>query len=195
MRTSALKSQNFLPIRFRCTNLTNPSANPSTFTTMPIKTKTNPYNLIRLKRPLLRECASHAHSDKSTGEGEALERSPKSSQMKAFTEGNSRVLVVGAMSVGFVLLLMGMDDHKAMAFGPQGPLVEEFWENVRRYALYALTVSTGALYTILQPIFELLKNPISAILLLVILGGTIFIISQVLSAMVGVTEFSYDYGY
>lgn len=115
--------------------------------------------------------------------------------MRASTDGNSRVLVVGVLSVGFVLLLMGMDDPKALAFGPQGPLVEEFWENVRRYALYALTVSTGALYAILQPIFELLKNPISAILLLVILGGTIFIFSQVLSAMVGVTEFSYDYGY
>ncbi|KDP29295.1 hypothetical protein JCGZ_19398 [Jatropha curcas] len=51
---------------------------------------------------------------------------------------------------------MGFDEHKALAFGPEGPLVEEFWENVRRYALYALTV---------------------------------------LSAMVGVTEFTYDYGY
>lgn len=195
MRTSALTSQNFLPIRFRCTNLTNPPANPSIFTTMPMKTKSNPFNLIRLKRPLLPECASHAHSDKGTREGEALERSPKSSQVRAFTDGNSRVLVVGVLSVGVVLLLMGMDDPKALAFGPQGPLVEEFWENVRRYALYALTVSTGALYAILQPIFELLKNPISAILLLAILGGTIFIFSQVLSAMVGVTEFSYDYGY
>ncbi|KAK0596097.1 hypothetical protein LWI29_012767 [Acer saccharum] len=107
-----------------------------------------------------------------------------------------RFVVVGAVSIGFVLLLMGfVDEQKALAFGPEGPMVEEFWENVRRYGLYALTVSTGALYTILLPIFELLKNPISALLLLVILGGSFFIISQVLSAMVGVTEFSYDYQY
>ncbi|KAE8652901.1 hypothetical protein Csa_022671, partial [Cucumis sativus] len=27
----------------------------------------------------------------------------------------------------------------ALALGPEGPLVEEFWDNVRRYAIYALT--------------------------------------------------------
>ncbi|KAK3218807.1 hypothetical protein Dsin_012777 [Dipteronia sinensis] len=116
---------------------------------------------------------------------------------QVFPDGCARrFVVVGAVSIGFVVLLMGfVDDQKALAFGPEGPMVEEFWENVRRYGLYALTVSTGALYTILLPIFELLKNPISALLLLVILGGSFFIISQVLSAMVGVTEFSYDYQY
>lgn len=90
---------------------------------------------------------------------------------------------------------MGVSDQKALAFGPEGPLVEEFWDNVRRYAIYALTVSTGALYTIFQPIFELLKNPISAILILVILGGGLYVVSQVVSAMVGITDFSYDYSY
>lgn len=90
---------------------------------------------------------------------------------------------------------MGIDDQKALAFGPEGPLVEEFWDNVRRYAIYALTVSTGALYTIFQPILELLKNPISAILILAVFGGGLFLVSQVLSAMVGVSDFSYDYGY
>ncbi|KAL5836463.1 hypothetical protein ACOSQ4_015960 [Xanthoceras sorbifolium] len=110
-------------------------------------------------------------------------------------DGCARFVVLGAVSVGFVLLLMGFDDQKALAFGPEGPLVEEFWENVRRYALYALTVSTGALYTVFQPILELLKNPISAVLVLVIFGGSFFIVSQILSAMVGVTDFSYDYQY
>ncbi|KAL2932242.1 Uncharacterized protein RDABS01_037652 [Bienertia sinuspersici] len=65
--------------------------------------------------------------------------------------------VTGAASIGLLVILMGQD--KAWALGPEGPLVEEFWENVRRYALYALTVSTGVLYAVLQPIFELLKNP------------------------------------
>ncbi|KAF2288834.1 hypothetical protein GH714_016395 [Hevea brasiliensis] len=70
---------------------------------------------------------------------------------------SSRFVVVGAVSVGFLLFLMGMDEqYKALALGPEGPLVEEFWDNVRRYALYALTV---------------------------------------LSAMVGVSDFTYDYGY
>ncbi len=100
--------------------------------------------------------------------------------------------MLGAITVGLGLVLA---EQKAAALGPDGPLAEEFWDNVRRYALYALTVSTGAIYTITQPILELLKNPISAILVLVILGGTVFIVSQVLSAMVGVTDFTYDYGY
>ena len=104
-------------------------------------------------------------------------------------------MMIGAVSVGVVLLLMGVDEHKALALGPEGPLMEEFWDNVRRYALYFLTVSTGAVYTVFVPILELLKNPISAILVLVIFGGSLFIVSQVISAMVGVTEFSYDYSY
>ncbi|KAJ8759201.1 hypothetical protein K2173_004639 [Erythroxylum novogranatense] len=109
--------------------------------------------------------------------------------------GHLRFLMLGGASLGLFLLAMGMDDQKALALGPEGPLMEEFWDNVRRYALYALTVSTGALYTILLPIVELLKNPISAILVLVIFGGSLYIVSQVLYAMVGVSEFSYDYGY
>ncbi|KAJ1400349.1 hypothetical protein SESBI_29556 [Sesbania bispinosa] len=109
--------------------------------------------------------------------------------------GHSRIVIVGAVSVGILLLLSGIDDQKALALGPEGPLVEEFWDNVRRYALYALTVSTGAIYTIFLPIFELLKNPISAILILAIFGGSIYIVSQVLSAMVGVSDFTYNYGY
>ena len=104
-------------------------------------------------------------------------------------------MIVGAVSIGFTLLLMGADVQKAVALGPEGPLMEEFWDNVRRYALYALTVSTGAIYTIFQPIVELLKNPISAILVLVIIGGSIYIVSQILSAMVGVSDFTYSYGY
>ncbi|XP_022979034.1 uncharacterized protein LOC111478796 [Cucurbita maxima] len=109
--------------------------------------------------------------------------------------GNSRFLIIGAVSVGVALFLMGCNGERALALGPEGPLVEEFWDNVRRYAIYAVTVSTGALYTILLPILELLKNPITAVLVLAILGGAIFVISQVLSAMVGVNEFSYDYAY
>ncbi|XP_057545179.1 uncharacterized protein LOC130824265 [Amaranthus tricolor] len=102
-------------------------------------------------------------------------------------------VITGAASIGLLMLLMGQD--KAWALGPEGPLMEEFWENVRRYALYALTVSTGAVYTLFQPIIELLKNPISALLIVIIFVGSFFIVSQILSAMVGVSEFSYEYAY
>ncbi|KAL3742304.1 hypothetical protein ACJRO7_017739 [Eucalyptus globulus] len=116
---------------------------------------------------------------------------------KPYRNGGSTKVVLGAVSLGIVLFLMGFEDHrnKALAFGPEGPLAEEFWDNVRRYALYALTVSTGAIYTIFQPILELLKNPISAVLILMILGGSIFIVYQVVATMVRVNEFSYDYAY
>lgn len=107
-----------------------------------------------------------------------------------------RQALVTGVSVGLmVALVMGMDGEKAMALGPEGPLMEEFWDNVRRYGLYALTVSTGALSAVFEPIFELLKNPISAVLIVIILGGSFYIVSQVVSAMVGVNEFAYDYGY
>ncbi|KAB1221687.1 hypothetical protein CJ030_MR2G006260 [Morella rubra] len=115
--------------------------------------------------------------------------------LQVYPNGYSRFVILGAVSFGLALFLIGLDDQKALALGPEGPLMEEFWENVRRYALYALTVSTGAIYTIFLPIFELLKNPISALLVLTILAGAIFIVSQVLSAMVGVSDFTYDYGY
>lgn len=111
-------------------------------------------------------------------------------------ERHWRHAVVGGVSVGLMMaLVMGMDAEKAMALGPEGPLMEEFWDNVRRYGLYALTVSTGALSAVFEPIYELLKNPISAILILIVLGGSFYIVSQVVSAMIGVNEFAYDYGY
>ncbi|KAL4562527.1 hypothetical protein LXL04_034734 [Taraxacum kok-saghyz] len=109
---------------------------------------------------------------------------------------SSRYVIVGAVSLGLMMLLMGSDDNQmALAFGPEGPLMEDFWDNMRRYGLYALTVSTGVLYAVFQPLYELLKNPISAILVVTILGGGFYIVTQVVSAMIGITEFSYDYNY
>ncbi|EPS71650.1 hypothetical protein M569_03109, partial [Genlisea aurea] len=108
---------------------------------------------------------------------------------------NSRILFVGAASLGLFLLLMGFEDSRAAALGPEGPLMEEFWDNMRRYGLYVLTVSTGAIYTLLQPIGELLKNPVTGFLVIALVCGGIFLVSQVVSAMVGLSDFSYDYGY
>lgn len=184
-----------------CTNLINSTSITSFF--IPISYLNRPTQPPSKTPPNIpRQNVVYAAKSNHTSKSLVLELKPKSQNpsktelSQFFTNGNSRFLIIGAVSAGFVLFLMGADDQKALAFGPEGPLMEEeFWDNVRRYALYALTVSTGAIYTITQPILELLKNPISAILILTILGGGIFIVSQVLSAMVGVSDFSYDYGY
>ncbi|EEF39495.1 uncharacterized protein LOC8280775 [Ricinus communis] len=185
MKTFTLRSQfHFLG---RCTNLTNPTSN-SPFL-VPFKTKSH------LKCPSSNQTVPEKCSQKSLYFKPICQKHLREKRSNVSPNGCLRSVVVGAASVGVVLFLMGMDEHKALALGPEGPLMEEFWDNVRRYALYALTVSTGALYTILQPIVELLKNPISAVLVIVIFGGSFYIVSQVLSAMFGITDFSYDYGY
>ncbi|KAG6533078.1 uncharacterized protein LOC121990473 [Zingiber officinale] len=107
--------------------------------------------------------------------------------------GLSSWSVLAGASLSLAILVMGVE--QAMALGPEGPLMEEFWDNVRRYALYVLTVSTGAIYTISQPIFDLLKNPITAVLVVIVFVGTFYLLSQILSAMIGISEFSYDYAY
>lgn len=107
-----------------------------------------------------------------------------------------RWILLGGFSFALALHILGFDGRQeAMAFGPDGPLVEEFWDNLRRYGLYFITVSTGAIYTIVLPIYELLKNPITAILIIIVFVGILYLLSQILSAMVGVSEFSYQYGY
>ncbi|OAY76750.1 hypothetical protein ACMD2_07373 [Ananas comosus] len=94
-------------------------------------------------------------------------------------EAPPKWVLLGGASLSFGLLLLLFGPQQAWAFGPDGPLLEEFWDNMRRYALYTLTVSTGALYTVFQPIVELLKNPITAILILLIVVGSGFLVSQV----------------
>ncbi|KAJ0967805.1 hypothetical protein J5N97_024722 [Dioscorea zingiberensis] len=95
----------------------------------------------------------------------------------------------------YILSTNWFEGQEAMALGPEGPIVEEFWDNMRRYGLYVLTVSTGAIYTILLPIVELLKNPISALILVGVLVGGFYLVSLVLGAMTGISDFSYDYSY
>ncbi|XP_065853376.1 uncharacterized protein [Euphorbia lathyris] len=180
MQTSSLRSQ------FHLLGSTNSQTFITPFKTqLPKQIKTYPRRSVQPTRS--------SNADKTR----EIELIKKSSEEEESRKGYMRMVVVGGASIGLMLFITGIidDDQKALAFGPEGPLMEEFWDNVRRYALYALTVSTGALYTILVPIVELLKNPISALLVILIFGGSFFIMSQVLSAMVGVTDFSYDYNY
>ncbi|KAI3921954.1 hypothetical protein MKX01_005643 [Papaver californicum] len=103
-----------------------------------------------------------------------LTKVPSKSTTKNNEIGLSSVAILVAVTLGVAIL---------------------FWDNMKRYSLYIITVSTGVIYTMFQPVLELLKNLVVVILIITILGGSFFIISQVLSAMVGVSEFVYDYGY
>jgi hypothetical protein len=186
-----------------CTNLTHPTSNSPAF--IPIRAKPHLQHPTYPSVILAKTAADTSRKTLAcpTRNYAATKRIDKSAVLLEFTpikhelpkNEHSRFLVLGAVSVGIVWFLMAMDDQKALALGPEGPLMEEFWENVRRYALYALTVSTGALYTIFEPIGELLKNPITAVLILLIFGGSFYVLSQVLSVMLGVSEFNYDYSY
>ncbi|WVZ66661.1 hypothetical protein U9M48_015851 [Paspalum notatum var. saurae] len=102
--------------------------------------------------------------------------------------------LIGGITAGVaVALALSAGAGPALALGPEGPLVEEFWDNMRRYALYVVTVSTGVAYTVLQPIVELLKNPVTALLIVAVIAGSGFLVSQVLNAMVGNSDFIYRY--
>lgn len=84
-------------------------------------------------------------------------------------------------------------DLSALALGPEGPLVEEFWENVSRYIAYFFTVASGGAYALLKPIADRLKSPLSAFFVILALSGGAFITYLTLSAMLGLNE-TYDIG-
>lgn len=102
--------------------------------------------------------------------------------------------LIGGITVGVALALaLSVDAGPAMALGPEGPLLEEFWDNMRRYGLYALTVSTGFAWALVQPIYELLRNPITAVLIIVVMAGGAVLTVQVINAMAGNSDFVYMY--
>jgi len=65
---------------------------------------------------------------------------------------------------------------------------EDFWANVLRYISYFFSVLLGTAYVAIKPVFELLKRPTTAIL--VIIGGAAlyFFVSTTVGAMLGMNE-------
>lgn len=71
---------------------------------------------------------------------------------------------------------------------------EEFWSNVGRYARYFLTVMLGTGYAMTRPIVALFKRPVTALLAVVGIAGTVYFVKFTLDAMLGISEpVSYDY--
>ncbi|KAL3680094.1 hypothetical protein R1sor_023050 [Riccia sorocarpa] len=84
-------------------------------------------------------------------------------------------------------------DLRALAMGPEGPLLEEFWDNMRRYGFYFLTVASGGIYSLVKPLIDALRNPLTAVLVIVVVTGTVYLIGLTVSAMLGINEFEYAY--
>eukprot|EP00244_Chara_vulgaris_P007518 TRINITY_DN2811_c0_g1_i2.p1 TRINITY_DN2811_c0_g1~~TRINITY_DN2811_c0_g1_i2.p1 ORF type:complete len:340 (-),score=22.01 TRINITY_DN2811_c0_g1_i2:918-1937(-) len=85
-------------------------------------------------------------------------------------------------------------DLRAFALGPGGPLMEDFWDNMRRYVLYFFTVATGGLYTLVKPLSDLLRRPATAVLVVVLATGVIYLTYATLNTMLGINQ-DFDYLY
>ncbi|GBG80638.1 hypothetical protein CBR_g31098 [Chara braunii] len=89
----------------------------------------------------------------------------------------------------------GLDsDLRALALGPGGPLMEDFWDNMRRYVLYFFTVATGGLYTLVKPLADLLRRPATAVLVVVIATGVLYLTYTTVNTMLGLNQ-DFDYLY
>ncbi|VFQ97821.1 unnamed protein product [Cuscuta campestris] len=179
---TTLKPQiHLIPSHFTSSPSSSPSSAPILIQ-IRSKSQENPTNFPALKNS---SSASSSFKKTHTENPRNLENPQKFSEKP---DQKSRALMWGAAAVGAAVLLMGLgEEEKALALGPGGPLMEDFWENMRRYGVFALTVSTGALYAVFRPIFELLRSPVSAILVVIVVAGGFYIMSQVLSAMLGIS--------
>ena len=65
------------------------------------------------------------------------------------------------------------------------PQASEFWDNVGRFVVYFFTVLTGGFLSLVQPIIDRLRNPSSAVLVIVALAGGLFLAYTTLAAMLG----------
>ena len=62
---------------------------------------------------------------------------------------------------------------------------EEFWSNVLRYVRYFFSVLLGTAYITIKPIGQLLRKPVTAVLVIVALGGLFVFLRTTLNAMLG----------
>lgn len=107
----------------------------------------------------------------------------------SFVSENARELAIGAL----VFALVCLPDEHALALGPGGPLMEEFWDNVRRYGFYFFTVVSGGLYSLAKPVLDLMKDPSTQILVAVVVIGTFYLMYLTVSTMLGLNDFVYQY--
>jgi len=132
------------------------------------------------------------HSNPTFQGLEHLEISPtlkNVSFLGSFVSDHARELAIGSL----VFAIICLPDEHALALGPGGPLMEEFWDNVRRYGFYFFTVVSGGLYSLAKPLLDLMKDPSTQILVAVVVIGTFYLMYLTVSTMLGLNDFVYEY--
>jgi Protein of unknown function (DUF751) len=67
------------------------------------------------------------------------------------------------------------------------------WENLLRYTQYFFSIMLGTGYVILRPFAALLKNPLTAVLLIGFTVGLVVFVKTTVAAMLGVDDlFQYN---
>lgn len=61
----------------------------------------------------------------------------------------------------------------------------DFFQNVSRYPRYFITFTLGVLYTFVQPLMPLFKNPVTATAITVFLLASLAFVAFTLRAMLG----------
>lgn len=159
-----------------------PRANQAKLTTQaPANLPTLPSNPLTL--------LSNVSSTNSTSESEQSVSLSLNGALLNFVSEHARELAIGSA----VFALVCLPDEHALALGPGGPLMEEFWDNVRRYGFYFFTVVSGGLYSLAKPLVELMKDPSTQILVIIAVIGTFYLMYLTVSTMLGLNDFVYEY--
>eukprot|EP00238_Polyblepharides_amylifera_P001654 CAMPEP_0196573990 /NCGR_PEP_ID=MMETSP1081-20130531/3795_1 /TAXON_ID=36882 /ORGANISM="Pyramimonas amylifera, Strain CCMP720" /LENGTH=208 /DNA_ID=CAMNT_0041891873 /DNA_START=277 /DNA_END=903 /DNA_ORIENTATION=+ len=89
-------------------------------------------------------------------------------------------------------LLLSLDAEAARAEGGNQTYTlaegEDFWSNMGRYMKYGVTVVFGTGYVLVKPLFQYLKNPKTAIPLILVVIGVVLIIRWTLQTMLGLND-------
>ncbi|KAG0582169.1 hypothetical protein KC19_3G039200 [Ceratodon purpureus] len=156
---------------------------------LPIHVKLSRTQALRSAKREIQGCSDEERSVERLEE--RLERvvGLRNGALESFVRENARELAIGAV----VFALVCRPDEPALALGPGGPVMEEFWDNVRRYGFYFFTVVSGGLYSLAKPLLDLLKDPSTQFLVLITVIGTFYLLYLTVSTMLGLNDFQYEY--
>jgi hypothetical protein len=88
-----------------------------------------------------------------------------------------------------LFLTAGHAEASDMMHGPQYDLAEseDFWSNVVRYGRFFITVMLGTGSVMLRPFAGLFKKPVTAIIAIISLVGSVVLLKITLEAMLGMS--------